>query len=398
MDVYILDKDYNKIGMIGDAESVLWNKKYNDIGECEIYVPCNDEYLALLRCGNYVYRYDDDMMCRIEKVQIEQKVEEGDHIIATGKDICTMFSGRIVRWQIVYSGTVGGFIKKLINDNVINPAQAHRKIPRVLFDESNLGEFREKIEASAFTEDLLNTVMTTCKSFNIGFRLSFDAEDGQIVFALYRGKNKTSTSGGEYIEFSPEFANIIRSNYSEDDSEYKNVVYVGYKSANKDDETVYLLSYPDNENQVQGADRREVYVDGTGTSRDITFDELKQMFGDVQRIESAYYATIDKEFIAVAMIEGEGDDEKLSVTDTAYLMLIRILAQNTLAEQTRSQIFEGEVDTIDTYRYRDDYDIGDIVKVKNEYGIEAEARIVEVMESDDSEGGYVVEPKFEYIN
>jgi hypothetical protein len=63
-----------------------------------------------------------------------------------------------------------------------------------------------------------------------------------------------------------------------------------------------------------------------------------------------------------------------------------------------TQSFEGDVDTVASYAYKVDYNLGDIVKVINEYGIEAEARITEIMESDDADNGFSVEPKFEYLN
>jgi hypothetical protein len=53
---------------------------------------------------------------------------------------------------------------------------------------------------------------------------------------------------------------------------------------------------------------------------------------------------------------------------------------------------------VDTYEYKTDYDLGDVVKIINEYGIEAEARVTEVMESEDNENGYTIEPKYEYHN
>ena len=79
------------------------------------------------------------------------------------------------------------------------------------------------------------------------------------------------------------------------------------------------------------------------------------------------------------------------------MFLIRRLAQNTLAERVKTLEFEGSVDTLDTYVYKNDYDLGDIVKVVNEYGIEAQAQIVSIIESEDNEDGYIVEPTFEYM-
>lgn len=385
---------FDPIGVIDDAESILWNPKYNDVGECEIYIPCTEEYVSLLRRGNYVYRFDEDMFCKIEDFEIQTDVENGDYIIATAKDICNILAGRIVRWQIVFSGTLGQFIQKVLNDNVINPDQSHRAISHFTFDNSNLAEFNEKVEVSAFTDDLLQLILTTCKTYSIGFRVSFNIETRKLVFRLYKGENKASPMGEEYIEFSPRFANILSSHYKEEEGNYKNVVYVGYKSANKDDETIYLFSYPDNEYDIKGELRREMYVDGTGTSREITYEELKQMFPNVVKNASDYYSGEEK----VATSEGTGEDEKITVTDFTYMKLIRRLAQDALADQVMIQSFEGDVDTVASYTYKVDYNLGDIVKVINEYGIEAEARITEIMESDDAENGFSVEPKFEYLN
>lgn len=400
MQVYILDPDYNILGVIDEAESILWNKKYNDVGECEIYIPCNEEYISMLRRGNYVYRFDDDMFCKIESFQIQTDVENGDYIIATAKDICNILAGRIVRWQIVFSGTFGQFIQKVLNDNVINPVQSQRAIPHFEFDASNLAEFSEKVEVSAFADDLLQLILTACKTYNIGFRVSFNMETRKLVFRLYRGKNKASITGEEYVEFSPTFANILSSNYMEDDSNYKNVVYVGYKG---EDEQMHLLSLYKGSEEPQGEERREIFIDGTSTSRDISYEELLQMFPNVQKdsqtdAEGKVTSSYTYNSVIVATSEGEGEDEKITVTDYTYLLLIRALGDNALADQTKMQSFEGDVDTIDTYEYKVDYNLGDIVKVVNEYGIEAEARITEIMESDDAENGFSIEPKFEYLN
>lgn len=402
MQIYILNPSYEIIGLIDEYESVLWNKKYNDIGEAEIYLPCNDIYLALLEKGNYLYRYDDDMFCRIEKVQIQTNVESGDYLIATATDICSILSGRIVRWQTTYSGTVAGFISRLLNTNVIYPSQTHRTISNFTFDTSNFAEFTETIDITTDKEDLLQLIISTCKTYNYGFRLSFDIETSKLVFRLYKGRNKASASGTEYIEFSPTYANIISSNYQTDDSNYKNVVYVGYKSSNKDDDTIYVLSYPPNEQEISGDQRREVYVDATNTSREIDLTTLQTLFGNLTKESNTYYAVINGEKTAVATFEITTTDgvstEKITVTDFTFLLLIKAVAASTLAERIKTQEFTGSVDTIDTYEYKADYDLGDTVKVINEYGISAAAQITEVLESDDNENGYEIEPKFEFIN
>lgn len=396
MEIYVLDANYEPVALIDEADSILWDKKYNDIGECEIYTPCNEDMLALLKKGNYLFRYDDDMFCKIEKVEIETNEEEGDYIIATATDIFNVLAGRVVRWQIVHSGTVAAFIKKVLTDNVINPAQRQRAIPNFEIDTSNFAELTDTLEISVLGDDIAQLIMTTCKTYNYGFRLSYNIQTRKLVFRLYKGKDKATMESDEYVEFSPQFANILSSNYVEDDSNYKNVAYVAYN--NEAGETA-LLSYFEGDTEPQGEARREVYVDGTSTSRNITKEELLAIFPTATHSGTTYpyYITVNGETIIVAKSEGAGENEKITVTDYTYLLLIRRLAQNTLAERVKTQEFEGSVDTLDTYVYKNDYDLGDIVKVVNEYGIEAQAQIVSIIESEDNEDGYIVEPTFEYM-
>lgn len=391
MDLYILDPEYNIVGTIDEAESVLWNKKYNGLGYCEIYIPCKTELLTMLQKGNYVYRFDDDMFCKIETVAIQTNAEQGDYIIATANDISVILAGRISRYRIAFSGSAAEFIKKVLIDNVVKPAQTKRAVPNFIIDDSNFSEFTESIDISTVGDDVLQLVLAACNTYNYGFRLSFDISARQLVFRLYRGKNKALQTGNEYVEFSPNFSNILSSNYKEDESNYKNVVYVGYENTA---EEFALLSLFKGDAEPSGEDRREIYVDGTSTKRSVTLEELQALFPNVKKSGTTYY----NGETAVATSEGEGDQEKITITDYTYLLLIRVIGENALAERIRTQEFTGEVDTIDTYEYKTDYDLGDFVKVVNEYGIEATAQITEVMESDDNDNGYIIEPHFEYLN
>ena len=416
MQIYVLNTSYETVGMVDEYESVLWQKKYNDVGEAEIYLPASNEMILLLQKGFYLYRYDDDMFCKIEKVEIKTDVENGDYLIATATDICSLLSGRIVRGQVnssgvtppvVFSGKVANFIKKLITDNVIAPPtnQTQRKISNFEFDDSNFAELTETIETSVIAEDLLQLIIKTCKSYNYGFRVSYNTNTQRLIFRLYKGANKATTTSDEYVEFSPAFANILSSEFVVDAIGLKNVAYVGYKTAADE---FALLSMYNGTAEPQGENRKEIYVDGTSISRSATLEELQSIFhGNVKQYITIpgeagyYYITTGGNEIKVATYEAstnsDGEyEEKITLTDYTYLLLIRAIGRNALAENVETQSFSGDVDTIDTYEYKTDYDLGDTVKVINEYGIEAEAQITEVMESDDTDIGYSVEPKFEF--
>lgn len=406
-------EEYELIGVLDEQDDIVVNKRYNDVGYCAFMVACNEEMLELLKRGNYIFRFDDDAFFKIETMSIDTDVEQGDYITVDAIDMNNVLAGRIVRWDIVYSGKVAEFIKQLVTDNIINPQQAKRKIPNFIFDDSNFAEFTDLISVAknTATQDLLQLVISTCKAYNYGFRVSFNIETRQLVFRLYKGKNKATMNGEEYVEFSPNFANIISSHYKEDESNYKNVVYIGYKSANKDDENVYLFSFFEGAEEPQGEDRREFYVDATNLNTDITLEELNLLFGWVRRSPETqgtetsgyYYITFsDGTTQTVATFEITTTDgkatEKLTVTDYTYSLLIRAAGANALTERVKTKEFNGEVDTIDTYKYKEDYDLGDIVNVANDYGLRAAAQITEITESENADSPYSVEPKFEYLN
>lgn len=425
MQLYILAPVYNgntitsyeQVGMIDAAESVLWRKKYNDSGDCEIYIPCDEEFFEMLKDGNYIFRYDDDMFCKIHGLELETDENNGDYIISTAQDICEILAGRIVRWQTTYSGTVGGFVKKLLTDNVVSPKlpdgniHTARQIPNFVID-FNADDFPEAIEVSVFADDLLDRIKTTCKAYNLGFRVSLDIQTNKLTFKLYRGKNRASLSSEGYVEFSPEFDNILSTHYKSDSSNFKNVVYVQYKD--EAGETALLSRYKGQSAglpEPQGEARKEFYVDGSNTSRDITLEELEQIFGTLESKKltreivagGAIYKAGDVT-VATSTISSKTEDgvlvteEKITITDYTYLLLIATLADNELSQRTLTEEFTGTADTVDTYQFKTDYDLGDTVRVKNKYGIEAEAQIIEILESEDNDDGYILEPVFEFKN
>ena len=58
--------------------------------------------------------------------------------------------------------------------------------------------------------------------------------------------------------------------------------------------------------------------------------------------------------------------------------------------------FESEIIPDVTFQYKEDYDLGDLISIRNEYGIGSTARITEIIEVFDT-NGHSVQPKFENI-
>lgn len=382
---------YEREGYIDDCESQLWIKRFTDAGECEIYTQINDEVLNLLKVGNYIYRTDDTMVCEIKELNETNDVENGPYIIAKGVDIVKLMGERIVRVPIGLTTTPSNFVKKIIEDNLINdPASPNRLFSNLEVDITFTDT--DTIVMSVFTENIFDLIKSICETYNIGFKMTFDVNKQTYKFIMYKGKNKSKRTDDEYVVFSPENSNILSSNYNESTTDYKNVAYVGYQKDDKSEVQLYSVYIGDKE--PEGKDRKEIYVDGTSIKQNIPFNDLVKYFPNATPTSSTSNQYTDG--IGNTVIGVKSGDTFIFNAET-YYSLIRNLGYNTLAEHNMKRDFQGVVDTSDNYIVGVDYDLGDVVKVIDDFHNTGEARITEIMESDDIEDGYVVEPTYKYI-
>ena len=86
-------------------------------------------------------------------------------------------------------------------------------------------------------------------------------------------------------------------------------------------------------------------------------------------------------------------DDGTYYTAAEYGILLRQRGKEKLFETCIIEGLSGEVDTTLQFIYRRDWNLGDLVSIENEYGMKANARVLEVIEADD-ENGYRVTPTF----
>lgn len=344
MDLYILDKSFNPIGVIDTASSVIWAERYYDAGDFEIYIKAEKKYIELLQQENYVTRLDSEMVGIIERVQLNIDVENGDYLTVSGRDLKSILDRRIIWNQTNLSGKAEMILRQLINENVINPSIAARKIPGV-----KLGEvkgFTDTLELQATGEDLLTKVIELCKAAEIGWRTFID-EEGSIVIDFYRGENRSySQEDNPYVVFSPEFDNLLSTETSQDITTLKNAALVAGEGEGTARKTVTIGT-------ASGMDRREMFIEATDISSN----------------------------------DGE-------ISSSQYLALLRDRGRELLAAAVKTLGISGAAETTLTYKLNEDYFLGDTVAVTNEYGISANTKILEIIESEDATG-YNVIPTFE---
>ena len=110
---------------------------------------------------------------------------------------------------------------------------------------------------------------------------------------------------------------------------------------------------------VDGEDKSTVVGGGSGLTR-------REIYTDAKSI----YRTVDG----------------VTLTDDEYLAQLEQRGSEVLSEHSFLTSFDGELDSVTTYKYGEDFFLGDIVQIINEYGIEAKARVIEMIYSQDSSG------------
>lgn len=437
MDVYVLNKEREVVGIIDNYTSLIWAKRYYDVGDCELYVQANVNTINLLCKDYYLQLEGDDMICRIKKIEIETDAENGNYIIATGYDVKDILNQRIVWTQTNIDGNAESYVRKLLNQSIVNPDLQDRKIPYFKLAPSK--GFTNRITEQVTYENLGKKIQELCKTYQWGYRVYL--EDGYFYFDLYQGEDKS-----DFVVFSPEYENLISTDYVEDSTNNGNIVLVGGTGEGSDRATNVSGS-------ATGIDRYEIFVDAKSTSNNITYKELTTLYPlekdggqgylyitgtdvstyrmryldiaimDNQQLSNLmekypngikilvngvlYYrikevkdssGTVTKPvIIADIKTKDPQDDTTTTLRDIVYSLYLLNLGYEKLAEYGTTTTFDGSIEPNSTFKYNEDYYLGDVVTVENEYGITLNARIVEVIETYD-ENGHTVDPKFEYLN
>lgn len=431
VDIYVLNRDLEQIGLIDNYTSLIWATRYLDEGDCELYVEATTQTLELLRKNYFLARHDDDMVCRIETVELITDVENGNYLIVKGYDVKKLLSQRIVWNQTAIDGNVEMYIRQIVNQSLSNPTLVDRAIKdstgRKNFILNNAKGFKEVTTQQVTYDQVSSKTKELCKVYGWGYRVY--VENTNFMFDLYKGTDRTDN-----VIFSPEFENLIATKYIEDSSNLANVAFVGGEGeGSKRSKSISGYGV--------GIDRNEIFVDAKDISKNMTWEDLILMYPtkeqggqgyiyettaglptyrmgsvDIQIVDSNQLIELKKAYptgkeiikngvsyyqiyeVSIAELETltPKNYDSVILRDVIYNVYLLNRGYEKLAEYGTEISFEGSVEPNTTFKYKEDYFLGDLVTVENEYGISVDARIVEIIEIYD-ENGTSVEPKFEYL-
>jgi len=360
--------DFDLIGIIDAAQSIIWHSVYFGVGDFEIYTEATPEAVEMLKKGNYVTRPDDIETGIIEKIDIMNDEQHGVMIAAAGRFVKSILARRIIynlsgnsNAATILRGNVEVNIRNLITSNAIAcPFDSSRNISRlelgalagikaVIVDEN--GNTAQKQVSYG---NLLTYTDGVLKEYGLASLLVLNTEAKKLQYVVYNGVDRSinNSSGNAPIVFSQEFDNLISSNYSLETTPEKNTALIGGEGEGVD-RFYSLLSSGKADLQ-----RREIFIDASSINK-----------------------TYKNE-----------NDEEIAYSNTEYDALLKAKGKQDLAPLIETESFAGVIDILNgNYIYNRDFFLGDIVtvedKILNKY---ANVRICEITEIQD-ENGYNVE-------
>ncbi len=353
MEVYILNKNFETVSLVDSYTSLIWTDRFYKAGDFELYLPSSKENNDRFIPGYYLWDKDTDHMMIIEDLKTTSDIDSGNNFVVTGRSLESILERRIVWNKIDFptNSALQASVKSLINSNIISASDQKR---RILNSSGNNGFIFEDSTDSAITtltfeaqynrESLYDIITGLCEEKKIGFKITLNSNN-QFVFKFYVGTDRSySQDNNTFIVFSPNFENIINSEYNEITSEYRNVALVVGNGSDSNEITAETGDLT-----CSGLDRREICLNPKNTD-DTNAEKLKQ----------------------------KGAEE---------------LARDYKIKRT----FEGEVETSRIFIYGQDYFMGDILEFEDEYGRHSRTRVIEFIRSQD-DNGYKAYPSFEVVD
>lgn len=405
IDVYILNTDFQTVGVIDTYESFIWTDRFNSYGDFEIYTTFDPSILDLCQQDYYVRINESDHLMIIEGIEIESDAEDGNKLRITGRSLESIIDRRIVWSQtnIKASTTFQNAIKYLLEDAFIDPqpysgtrqrkrrnstqlaTSNKRIISNFVFEETDddyiLGLTVEKNQYSG--DNIYDIIIDMFDDVNntVGYRIFLD-DQNRFVFKLYSGVDR-SYSQQEYVETEDltmvpdkNYYELVDNNYvlTTDTYFHDNKTYYEYRGKRP-----FIVFSPSFDNVINSN-----YIDNTSEMKNVT------LVAGEEDPETHYRKTIivgEEEDLERRELYTNASDLKMEdYPGKKYTEALRTRGYNSLVENSRVTSYEGQVEATRQNVYGRDFFMGDIIQMANEYGIEGNARVIEWVMSDSADG------------
>jgi len=351
MELYTLDSLLRRETVVDKFESLIWTERYVSAGDFELVLHSTPEYRRLFSAGmklasNVSHRVmkvrtvedstdeDGKATLKIKGYSLEKELEDR---VAFGALVDTTTGSK---WEM--TGTPGNIARKIFHDICVTGIlSAQDIIPfihegNVLFLDDTIAEPSDTVTVAIEHTTVYKALSDLCSMYDLGYRLVRNFDTSQLYFDVYAGSDRTTQQTTlPAVVFSPALGNLQNTTELTTIENYKNVAYVfspvGY--------------------QIVTADGVDAGVEG-----------------------------FERHVLLV-----KADD----ITDTNPSVANALMIQRgkeELAKNRQLSAFDGELNHNTEYKYGTDYNLGDLVELRNVDGVTSNMRVTEQIFVADKEG------------
>lgn len=337
MDLTVLNRDFEKIGIIDDFTSLIWHRKFYTSGTFKINMPMTDNNLALVQENNIIHKPGSDEAGIVDNYYYRNDEQGRETIEASGYFLTGSLARRIIPALTILYGSYRSCMRNLVDQNAIT-TEEKRVIPHLVLSDDE-EDTTDKQRLQVVGKNLLTYLGKISQVAETGFKCRYMRT--YMEFCTYTGADRSrGQSENPRVIFAHEYDNLGATEYTYNEIDSITAAYV----AGEGEGTARTIVEVDN--GATGLDRYETFAE-SGSSRE----------------------------------EGMTDTEYLQILTQEGLEVITPAAEN----------FAGTIVNSQTTIYKQDYDLGDIVTIFNKkWNKELSVRITEVEEVNDTNGEKIV--------
>lgn len=328
MSLYVIDDNGDVQAFIETYTKLEWERPYRTAGKFILEINRNIPEASALAKGRFLAPRDEFFSREIDQVyfieQIEQVVDASGNLsemlTVSGRSYGGMLDERLclpdASGYDSQTDPVETLMKHYVTANAGSGASTERQLPNFAVA-TDLGNGTTRSYDARY-----QTVAEVLEELSIieeyGWEITYDEGTNQFTFDVIIGDDKTNE-----VYFDVTFDTILEAKYLRTDLERKTFAYTGGQGEGnaRTVEEVFIAG-----SEPEGLDRREVWVDARDQD-------------------------------SVAGLQSRGASK--------------------LAETREEDVFKVKINKYGSFRYREDYDLGDYVTLKNDkWGVEQSAQIV----------------------
>lgn len=428
MELYILDSQLRRTVVIDRFESMIWTERYTAWGDFELHIFSTPDMRRLLPAGTRLSMSDSYRVMSVELVEKSTDSEGREMLKVTGRSLEALLDERTARntftsldnqptW--ILTGTPGNIARTIFDQILRNNTnfpddQLPFLVPGSLFPAGTIQEPDEIITVEFGLQTVYKAVQDICTAYGLGFRIVRNFDTSQLYFDIYSGNDRTTlqTSLGSVV-FSPDLDNLTNISEVIATANYRNVAYVFHPIS------VQIVTYEGVSVDVEGFDRRILTVDASDISvpdrpYEVTSDQTSAIntylsIADApEDLKVSVRKLLDKKRLtdqdainigtavsnptltsdqAAVIVAARTTSIGYNTTENNYINgLLQQRGRDELAKYRPVQAFDGELPGNSPYRYEVQYQLGDLIEMRNSDGVTNQMRVTEQIFVSDSQG------------